>query len=62
MGLRDFFYFKEHLFIVCELLGLNLYEFQKEVTEAGHPNYFTLPRLQVLSLSSVSLCLPCSLY
>lgn len=41
----DFFYFEEHLVIVSELLGDNLYEFSKAVKEAGHPKYFTLPRL-----------------
>jgi len=41
----DFFYFKEHLFIVCELLGENLYEFYKLHKSLGTP-YFTLPKLQ----------------
>jgi len=41
----DFFYYKEHLFIVCELLGENLYEFYKVNKSLGTP-YFTLPRLQ----------------
>jgi hypothetical protein len=46
LQLYDFFYFKEHLFIVTELLRDNLYEFYKYTQEHGHPNYFTLPRLQ----------------
>ncbi|CAN0407898.1 unnamed protein product, partial [Hapterophycus canaliculatus] len=41
----DFFYYEEHLVIVSELLGDNLYEFSKAVKDAGHPPYFTLPRL-----------------
>ncbi|CAM9862513.1 unnamed protein product, partial [Sphacelaria rigidula] len=45
LHMRDFFYFEEHLVIVSELLGENLYEFGKAVKEAGHPPYFTLPRL-----------------
>lgn len=52
----DFFYFEEHLVIVSEMLGENLYEFSKAVSEAGHPPYFTLPRVskiarQVLEVS-----------
>eukprot|EP00736_Rhodelphis_marinus_P012857 Rmarinus@m.26310 len=42
----DFFYFKEHLFIVCELLRENLYEFSKYNRESGADNYFNIPRLQ----------------
>lgn len=45
LHMLDFFYFEEHLVIVSELLGDNLYEFSKAVKEAGHPEYFTLPRL-----------------
>lgn len=42
----DYFYYKEHLFIVCELLKDNLYEVYKYNLECGDPNYFTLPRLK----------------
>lgn len=45
LHMLDFFYFEEHLVIVSELLGDNLYEFSKAVKEAGHPPYFTLPRV-----------------
>lgn len=45
LHMLDFFYFEEHLVIVSELLGDNLYEFAKAVKDAGHPKYFTLPRL-----------------
>eukprot|EP00771_Trimastix_marina_P000020 gnl/Trimastix_PCT/1015.p1 GENE.gnl/Trimastix_PCT/1015~~gnl/Trimastix_PCT/1015.p1 ORF type:complete len:1415 (+),score=300.87 gnl/Trimastix_PCT/1015:156-4400(+) len=45
----DFFYYKEHLFIVCELLRDNLYEFQRFNREAGNENYFTIPRLQKIA-------------
>lgn len=38
---------QEHLFIVCELLRANLYEFQKFNKESGADIYFTLPKLQV---------------
>jgi serine/threonine protein kinase len=38
--LLDFFYFREHLFIVGELLKDNLYEFQRFTAETGGDNYF----------------------
>ncbi|KAF0973710.1 hypothetical protein FDP41_007097 [Naegleria fowleri] len=44
--LHDFFYYKEHLFIVCELLRDNLYEFYVYNRESGDELYFNLPRLQ----------------
>lgn len=43
------FIIQEHLFIVCELLKANLYEFQKFSRESGGEAYFTLRRLQVCS-------------
>mmetsp|Transcript_36729 Transcript_36729/g.88778 ORF Transcript_36729/g.88778 Transcript_36729/m.88778 type:complete len:287 (+) Transcript_36729:551-1411(+) len=46
LQLYDYFYFKEHLFIVTELLRDNLYEFSKFNRESGAECYFTLPRLQ----------------
>jgi hypothetical protein len=47
--LFDYFYFKEHLFIVCELLRDNLYEFYKYNRESGDEPYFTLVRLQKIT-------------
>ena len=44
--LYDFFYFKEHLFIVCELMHENLYEFSKFSKESGGEYYFGLPRIK----------------
>ena len=44
--LHDFFYYKEHLFIVCELLRDNLYEFYVYNRDSGDELYFNLPRLQ----------------
>jgi len=41
----DFFYHKEHLFIVTELLKDNLYEFYKYNREQEEVKYFTLNRL-----------------
>jgi hypothetical protein len=46
LRLRAYFYHREHLFIVTELLKDNLYEFQKYLAEAGEPPYFSLPRIQ----------------
>ncbi|GBF94468.1 hypothetical protein Rsub_07002 [Raphidocelis subcapitata] len=47
--LYDFFYYKEHLFLVCELLRANLYEFQKYQRDNGDEPYFTLPRIQKIA-------------
>lgn len=46
LRLIDYFYHKEHLFIVTELLRDNLYEFSKFNREGGEEPYFTLGRLQ----------------
>ena len=43
--LIDFFYHKEHLFIVTELLRDNLYEFAKFNREQEKVPYFTVGRL-----------------
>lgn len=44
--LYDFFYHREHLFLVCELLRDNLYEFSKYNRENEDELYFNVPRLQ----------------
>ncbi|KDP44759.1 hypothetical protein JCGZ_01259 [Jatropha curcas] len=49
LRLYDYFYHQEHLFIVCELLRANLYEFQKFNQESGGEPYFTLSRLQAIT-------------
>jgi serine/threonine protein kinase len=46
LKLIDYFYHKEHLIIVTELLRDNLYEFSKFNRECGEEPYFTLGRLQ----------------
>jgi len=47
LQMYDYFYFKEHLFIVCELLLDNLYEFyRKNLQNHDEPLYFTLSRVQ----------------
>ncbi len=40
---------QEHLFLVCELLRANLYEFQKYNRESGDAPYFMLPRVQSIA-------------
>ncbi|XP_026415454.1 serine/threonine-protein kinase ppk15-like isoform X2 [Papaver somniferum] len=49
LRLYDYFYHQEHLFIVCELLRANLYEFQKFNQDSGGEVYFTLRRLQSIT-------------
>lgn len=49
LRLYDYFYHREHLFIVCELLRANLYEFHKFNRESGGEAYFTMPRLQSIT-------------
>ncbi|CAK9218909.1 unnamed protein product [Sphagnum troendelagicum] len=49
LRLYDYFYHREHLFIVCELLRANLYEFHKYNRESGGEVYFTMPRLQSIT-------------
>ena len=48
LRLIDFFYHKEHLFIVTELLRDNLYEYSKFNREVEKKAYFTIPRLQII--------------
>ena len=45
----DYFYHREHLFIVTELLRANLYEFQRYNLESGEEPYFTLSALKKIS-------------
>ncbi|KAE8705347.1 hypothetical protein F3Y22_tig00110429pilonHSYRG00787 [Hibiscus syriacus] len=42
--------FQEHLLIVCELLKANLYEFHKFNRESGGEVYFTISRLQSITI------------
>jgi len=46
LQLYDYFYHKEHLFLVCELLRDNLYEFYKYNRESGDELYFNMERLK----------------
>lgn len=47
--LLDYFYSREHLFIVTELLKHNLYEFHRRNSERGLDVYFTMPRIQSIA-------------
>lgn len=47
--LYDFFYCKEHLFIVTELLGYNLYEYDSLVRESNKKSYFTIKRIKTVA-------------
>jgi serine/threonine protein kinase len=49
LRLIDFFYCKEHLFIVSELLKENLYEFGRYIKENDLEFYYSLPRLKRIS-------------
>lgn len=46
LQLYDFFYYKEHIFIVCELLRDNLYEFGRYNREHEEEVYFNIARVQ----------------
>ena len=50
LRLYDYFYFKEHLFIVTELLGQNLYDFSQYRITSGDSPYFTLPRIRSIAI------------
>ena len=46
LRLLDYFYFKEHLFIVSELLGDNLFDYSQYVSQSFDEPYFTESRLR----------------
>lgn len=54
LRLYDFFYCKEHLFIVSELLKENLYEFGRFIREHDHEPYYTFPRLKRIMFQVLS--------
>ena len=45
LEMKTFFYHREHLIIVTELLRQNLFEFGKFIMDSGEEPYFTLSRL-----------------
>jgi serine/threonine protein kinase len=47
--MKTFFYHREHLIIVTELLRQNLFEFGKFVVDHNEEPYFTLPRLSYIT-------------
>ena len=52
----DYFYYKEHLMIVSELLKDNLYDFYKYLTDHNNTEYFTVERIQKLT-KQILICL-----
>ena len=56
LKLYDYFYHKEHLFIVGEILKDNLYDFYKYLNENNLENYFTLNRMQKIT-KQILICL-----
>jgi hypothetical protein len=53
LRIREYFYHKEHLFIVTELLKDNLYEFGKYLSDHGYEPFFTLPRIQRIAIQTL---------
>jgi tRNA A-37 threonylcarbamoyl transferase component Bud32 len=49
LKLYDYFYHKEHLFIVTEVLKDNLYEFYKYINDKKLEKYFNLKRIQAVA-------------
>jgi serine/threonine protein kinase len=47
--MRTFFYHREHLVIVTELLRQNLFEFGKFILDSGEEPYFTITRLSFIT-------------
>eukprot|EP00526_Cylindrotheca_closterium_P003769 CAMPEP_0113642822 /NCGR_PEP_ID=MMETSP0017_2-20120614/22499_1 /TAXON_ID=2856 /ORGANISM="Cylindrotheca closterium" /LENGTH=1185 /DNA_ID=CAMNT_0000554271 /DNA_START=286 /DNA_END=3843 /DNA_ORIENTATION=- /assembly_acc=CAM_ASM_000147 len=47
--MKTFFYYREHLVIVTELLRQNLFEFGKFIIDNDEEDYFTLPRLAYMT-------------
>jgi len=54
--IHDYFYFKEHLFLVTELLRDNLYDFYQYNIESGDEIYFTLDRLKIVAKQILIAC------
>ena len=54
LKMYDFFYFKEHLFIVTELLNDNLYEFYDYLLKNKIDDYFTLSRIQQIAKQALT--------
>ncbi|MCQ2818105.1 MAG: DYRK family dual specificity protein kinase [archaeon] len=49
LKLYDYFYYKEHLFIVTELLKENLYDFFEYTKKHNLGSYFTIPKIQKIT-------------
>eukprot|EP01055_Gregarina_sp_Pseudo9_P000233 Gregarina_sp_Pseudo_9__232@NODE_114_length_4196_cov_16_128699_g106_i0_p1_GENE_NODE_114_length_4196_cov_16_128699_g106_i0NODE_114_length_4196_cov_16_128699_g106_i0_p1_ORF_typecomplete_len921_score211_04Pkinase/PF00069_25/1_7e54Pkinase_Tyr/PF07714_17/3_4e25Kinaselike/PF14531_6/8_2e10Pkinase_fungal/PF17667_1/4_7e05Kdo/PF06293_14/7_1e05APH/PF01636_23/0_00023WaaY/PF06176_11/0_0018RIO1/PF01163_22/0_0059Seadorna_VP7/PF07387_11/0_12Seadorna_VP7/PF07387_11/3e03YrbLPhoP_reg/PF10707_9/0_44_NODE_114_length_ len=49
LELTDYFYFEEHLFLVTELLGDNLYCFDTKIRKMNQGRFFSLGRVQKIA-------------
>lgn len=49
LKMKTFFYYREHLIIVTELLRQNLFEFGKFITDNDEEPYFTISRLSYIT-------------
>eukprot|EP01054_Gregarina_sp_Poly1_P005432 Gregarina_sp_Poly_1__5431@NODE_286_length_10041_cov_88_726088_g247_i0_p2_GENE_NODE_286_length_10041_cov_88_726088_g247_i0NODE_286_length_10041_cov_88_726088_g247_i0_p2_ORF_typecomplete_len860_score97_60Pkinase/PF00069_25/2_1e54Pkinase_Tyr/PF07714_17/9_1e25Kinaselike/PF14531_6/6_3e10Kdo/PF06293_14/8_9e06Pkinase_fungal/PF17667_1/3_3e05APH/PF01636_23/7_3e05WaaY/PF06176_11/0_00054RIO1/PF01163_22/0_0021FTA2/PF13095_6/0_079Seadorna_VP7/PF07387_11/0_22Seadorna_VP7/PF07387_11/2_1e03_NODE_286_length_1004 len=49
LELLDYFYFEEHLFLVTELLGDNLYSFETKIRKLDSGRFFSLGRIQKIA-------------
>eukprot|EP00536_Pseudo-nitzschia_multiseries_P004781 jgi/Psemu1/188891/e_gw1.82.59.1 len=49
LRVKTFFYYREHLIIVTELLRQNLFEFGKFIVDNDEEPYFTIPRLAYIT-------------
>eukprot|EP00658_Telonema_sp_P-2_P084347 TRINITY_DN9342_c0_g1_i8.p1 TRINITY_DN9342_c0_g1~~TRINITY_DN9342_c0_g1_i8.p1 ORF type:complete len:404 (+),score=84.18 TRINITY_DN9342_c0_g1_i8:294-1505(+) len=47
--MHDYFYFREHTFIITELLSDNLYEYGKYIRDSGLPRYYTVSRVRSIA-------------
>ena len=56
LRIYDYFYYKEHLMIVSELLKDNLYDFYKYLTDNNNTEYFSVERIQKLT-KQILICL-----
>ena len=49
LKMHDYFYCREHLVIVTELLSFNLYDYQMSLREKNQQNYFSKARIRLIS-------------
>jgi serine/threonine protein kinase len=54
LQMHDFFYHREHLFIVCELLRDNLYELYRYIAKSQWVPYFTQARVRSIAQQALT--------